>query len=335
MTTTASGDGMSKVRGWVSGIAVPCLVLLGGCDSGGPERDAPAANFDRNGEAVRFVRGLRENVNVGQRPAAEDVERLKQLALQYPGEPFIEEVHLSLLPVLEDWEGLVIYLRAKGELDANERSLLSRACIRLADYAGARDAILPAAQAAPQSIEANALLGRACYFLGQFAQAKAAYDRVWEGMLAEGRVTDIAYRAMIDFEAGESERALGILAGALKAAPESAPVLNSLARVHASQGNMELAETYSAKVARLQDAFAKKSSDKVKRAARIFALNKALSAKDYQECERMVFDFLPESNQSFREELYRFLERLYKSAGRQAEFPAVLERARAIGKEER
>ncbi len=329
MRTIGKGPGLkSSITPLLGGIAL-CLGLCVACDSAGTEAVPRVARFEKNDEAVRFVRSLREGMNSGGVPPTADVQRLKALALQYPGEEFIEEIHLSILQGLGDWEGIATYFEAKQELTEEERFTLTRAYLQLANYAGARDAIEALSTAHGTSVEANLLLGRAHYFLGQYDQAVTAYDRVWQQILSQGHTADIAYRAMIHLDRGETAQALALLNGALKANPNSVPVLSSLSRVLASLGRLEEAEVHSATVARLQDAYSQGTAYKERRASRVFALNKALGAGDIAGCERMVFDFLPDADEGFADELFRYLEKIYRLTNRDAELTDVLQRARS------
>jgi tetratricopeptide (TPR) repeat protein len=318
-----------RLTRWV-GAFVMCAGILVGCDSSDSKPTPQIASFEKNAEAVRFVRTLREDTNSGKKPSPADVQQLKELALQYPGESFIEEIHTSLLQGHGDWEGISAYLEAKEELTEEERFTLTRAYLRIANYTSAQAAIQGFAAAHAESVEAHLLLGRSHYFLGEHAPAEAAYDKVWEKMLSQGHTTDIAYKAMILFDRGEPGQALPLLRGALQAAPNSIPVLNSLSRVLAAVGEVDEAQTHSATVARLQDAFSKETAHKERRASRIFALNKALGAGDLDGCERMIFNFLEDANEGFADELLRFLERLYRQAGRESELTDVLKRARSV-----
>jgi tetratricopeptide (TPR) repeat protein len=320
----------SHVRRLVGRLCLGACLLVS-CDSGVVEPVVGLSTFEADGNAVHFVAGLRALQVKGQRPPIGDVQRLKTLGLKYPGTAVIEDVQQPLLTEMEDWDGLAEYLLSKSQLTNEERVVLTLVSIRQADYAAARTAIQPVADAAPTEVEVNALLGRSCYFLGDFAAASKVYDRIWAGLLSEGRVYDITYRAMIYFDAGETQRAFAILQSAEKAAPTSIVVLNALSRVATSQGKQQLAESYGARVAELQDELAAVTADSVKRASRVVALNGALQNGDLEGCERMIFTYLPDSSPEFRGELYQYLEKLYRRVGRDSELDSVLERAREVG----
>lgn len=309
--------------------------IFAACGQGVPEpvdsdSSSQPANFEANVEGVRFVRALGESMANGQQPPLQDVQRLKKLALLYPGVGSIEELHTALLTGLEDWEGVSTYFEAKDDLTPEERFTLTWACLKQQDYPRARQAIEAYAGSNGDSVEAQRLLGRANYFLGEFDSAAAAYDKVWDQILSRGYTTDIAYRAMIDFDRGQIPRALSLLNGALQAVPDSIPVLNSLARILASQGRLEEAESYSNQVARLKEAHDRKASAQSRRSSRIMALNLALETGDYAGCERLVFQFLPEASDDFAEELILLLDKMYTLAGREADLPDVLSRAQAV-----
>ena len=307
--------------------AVVCLVTACGPKEADPTPQT--SSFLQGSEDHGFVLALQSRVSQGQGADLSEVRRLKALALRYPGEELIEELQHSLLLAREDWEGMTTYYEAKANLGAEERLTLTRAHLRQMDYQGARQAIERYASGNPDAVEAQRLLARACYFLGDYRTAAMAYGRVWDQMLAQGLTTDLAYRAMIHFEEGEVPQALGILQGALRATPNSVTVLNSLSRVLAAQGQEAQARQFSERVAQIQAAFGDQAAAKERRASQVHALNAALTAGDFTECEALVMRFVPTADEAFAEELYQFLERLYRKAGRESEIQSALERARA------
>ncbi len=322
-------QGLRRVLGGCALCACLMACGSGADDSTDSGNAAQPANFEEDAEAVRFVRGLTDRVAKGEVPSQPDVQRLKELALMYSGEDSIEAIHMSLLVKLEDWEGLAVYFQAKPELTPDERFTLTWAYLKQMDYLRARGAIEDFARTHGESLEAQRLLARACYFLDEFDLAAGAYDKVWDQMLSQGLTTDIAYRAMIDFDRGDIPRALSLLNGALQATPNSVPVLNSLSRVLASQGKLQEAEGYSKRVTRLQEAHNQTISNQRRRASRVIALNTALGEGDYTACEQMVFQWLPDAEEDFAAELVLFLEKIYRLVGREAELDDVLNRAQA------
>lgn len=322
---------MTGVALRVSGLALICVMagssLLTGCDSGS-QKATPEVPFEKNGEAVRFVRGLREALVSGRRPPNEEVQRLKAIGIEYPDEAFVSEILLSILPALNDWDGMALHFEAKSQLTMAERGTLARVYIKQANYGAARDVIQPVVDAAPSDIEGNALLARAHYFFGDYDLARKHYDRIWPAILTEKRLGDMTFRAMIHFDDGQATRALEILEAALDGAPDSIALHNALGRILAAEGRQAEAEVHSARASELQEELNRTETSAVLRAARIFALNRALEAGDTDGCQRMIFEYLPDSDANFQEELYRFLTGIYRAAGRELEIPAVLERAR-------
>ena len=64
------------------------------------------------------------------------------------------------------------------------------------------------------------------------------------------------------------------------------------------------------------------------RAAQTIALNEAWTERDVDKCVRLIHEFLPGAEQSFQEELYGFLGKMYDAVGRSSEAPAAVEAAR-------
>lgn len=301
-----------------------------GCNEQSPTLPPVVRNFDQNQEAVRFVRGIREGLENRRRPAGADVQRLKSIANQYPNEAFIGDVLLALLPGLKDWDGLTDYYEHKAELSDHDRAMSARVYIQQANYGAARDVIRVVADAQPENVEANALLGRSLYFFGEYDEATMYYDRVWTSIVADKRVGDITYRAMIYYDQGNSDRALEILRAAIADSPGSIGIHNALGRVLAASGQDAEARVHRDRATELQDELSKHETDQMLRAARVFALNRALQNGDAGECQRMIFEYLPDSDPAFQQELFSFLESVLQRAGRSAEVPAALERAREL-----
>ncbi len=321
---------MARVRQRLSFLLIASVLglVVCACDSGSQEVMTPRASFEKDAESVRFVRSIREGLNQQRRPPSEEIQKLKVIANKYPDEPFIEELLISLLPALKDWDGLAVYYEHKSALDTEDRSMLARVYIKLADYGRARDVIESVVQEQPMNVEANSLLGRALYFFGEYDRASECYDRVWDSIVSERRVGDITYRAMIHFDEGQAERAVEMLKAGLEDSPDTAVMHNALSRVLAAQGKLDEAEVHSARVHELQKELSRVETSQMLQAARTFSLNRALQAGDMPKCQRLIFEYLPDSDPAFQEDLYRFLESLYRVNGREDEIPAVLERAR-------
>lgn len=313
--------------------ALLCLAALSGCggEGGGESVTAPPTlAFEKDDEAVRVCRGVRESLAQGIRPGASEVQRFKAVAMRHVGEPFVEEALLALLPALDDWEGLALYFEAKPTLTDDEKKLLARVHIKRADYGAARDLVRPLADAAPTDTEANSLAGRAHYFYGENEAAALCYDRVADRLLPEGRYQELAFRAMIHFDEGELEAARGLLEAGLAAAPDDIVLNNTMARVLAGAGEEAEAEGYSSRVLELQRALSERETGQMRVAAQIFEINRALQAADVDGCRERIYRLLPEADMDLRDQLYRFLEALYQRSGRESELPAVLQRAREI-----
>lgn len=306
---------------------VVCILVLGLAACGGGEADVVREDFNGNGEAVRFIRSLREGFAQGKRPDFAEIQRLKELAARYPDEAYVENVLLAVLPELQDWDGLAAYLSLKEPLDDRTRARLTRVYFRQSDYEGALRTIAPLAEREPQSVEPNALAARASYFLGDNEAAVRYYDRVWQSILDQGQVSEIANRAMIHFDEGEFGQAEVLLVEALKRSPDSIHAHNALARVLAAGGDPERAAEHTARVTELQREVSMDETRAMRRAAQTLALNEAWGRGDFDGCLSLIHKALPEAEEAFREDLYRFLARMYQSAGREAEIPAVLEAA--------
>jgi len=309
--------------------------LVTGCggDQTGPVSDGPV-EFAADSEAVRFVRSVRESLAQRQRPGNAQVQRLKDLGGRYPDEPLIEETLISILPALRDWDGLATYLAGKSQLDTGQRVTLAKVYVNLGDYSAAAETIQPLAKVDPPEVEANAIAGRAHYLLGENGKAAFYFERVWDEIIEQQRPDEIAFRSMIYFDEGRPDLAKGILEESLVTSPDSIALHNSLARVLAAEGDADGAARHSARVSELQDLISRTERNQMLRAAQTLALNETLRAGDMDECQRLIYEFLPGAEASFQEELYSFLAGLYKAMGREGEASSAVARAREYARRE-
>ena len=308
------------------------LLALCACGSGAGEEGPaePTLSLEQDADAMRVVQKVREAVASGTRPDNQAIQRLKEVARRHTGEPLVEETLMTVLPALEDWEGIAAYYEGKAELTDDERKLLTRVYIRQADYGSARDLILPVAERLPQDVEANALAGRALYFFSEGEASALHYDRVWSSILEERRVEDICFRALTELDRGEPEKARERIEGALALDPSSAAVHNALSRVLTVLGEHELAAEHSDRASELQREHAERTANQMRVAAQVFEINLALQAGDVDGCRVRIHRLLPEADEQLRQQLFGFLEALYRRAGREAELETVLREARAI-----
>ncbi len=307
------------------------FVLLASCGGEGAST-APTPvvlDFEKDADAVRVLRSVRESLSSRTRPSSDEVQRFKEVANRYADEPFVQEAVLALLPALEDWDGMATFFESKRELDDMDRKLVARTYIRQANYGAAREAILPLAERAPQDVEANALAGRVLYYYGENAAAARHYDRVWGGILSERRIVDLSFRAMIHFDEGDTASARALLDEGLLLDSDSIVLHNAMSRVLAGAGEVDLAEFHSNRVHELQRELSRNETGQMRVAAQVFEINRALQAGDVDGCRERIVRLLPEADEGLREQLYGFLDGLYRRAGREAELPAVLQEARA------
>lgn|GEM_PF-2979159 len=306
-----------------------CAGLYGlaacGAESAAPD---PPPEFSEDAEAVRFVRSLREALQQGQRPPLEEVARLKEIGERYPEDHLVEETLLSILPALKDWSGLVAYLGRRASLNDQHRLLLTRVYIRQADYEGALRTIRELAERDAQHVEANALTARALYFLGRNEDAVVYFDRIQEAVVERGMSPEIALRAMIELDAGRLGEARAMLEAALPRDPDSAHLHNALARVLAALGEHEEAERHAQRVSQIQAEIERFELVAMRRAAQTMTLNAAWGRRDFEECQRLIYLYLPEVSPDFQDQLYGFLGSMYEAAGRGPEAAAAIERAR-------
>lgn len=298
------------------------------CQGEEPEQTAaPTPVYAADSSAQSFVRAIREGLAQGKRPPADRVQRLKSIGMLYPEEPEVEQVLLSILPALKDWDGLAPYLEAKAELSNEMRMMLTKVYISQADYEAALRTALELAEAEPSHVDANAFTARAYYFLGKPEEAVRFYDRVWSQVVEQHRVADIANRAMISFDAGDLNAAIEMLQGALEDNADSVHLHNAMARLLAAKGELDEAERHSRIVTALQAKVSKLEQNAMLRAAQTLALNEAWAKKDFNECQRLIYEFLPGAEEDFRNELLRFLGSMYEATGRRAEASAAIEAA--------
>lgn len=306
--------------------------VLGACTESqpveGPLEPAPKPVYAEDVQAKAFIGAMRQAVSSGKRPPAAELQRLKDLGMKYPDEATVEQTVLSVLPALREWDGLAAYLEGKSELTTEQKMTLTRVYLNQADYQKALELCGPVADADPTHVEANSLAGRASYFLGQNERAASYYDGVWDSIVDQRMLAELANRAMLHFDSGELDRAIEVVESAQRDNPESAHLHNTISRLLAAKGDLEGAERHSQLFTAMQDKVSEDEQHGMRQASQTLALNEAWGRKDLEGCERLIHKFLPGATESFRNELYRFLGSMYQAAGRQTDAPAAIERAR-------
>lgn len=302
------------------------------CD--GDFADAPPIALAQDTQAAGFVARVRDALTQGRRPSADEVQELKRIDREYAETQEVHGILLAVLPALKDWDGLARLYERKSSLSIEDRIALAKIYANLADYAGLVDVLAPVSNERPNDTELNALLGRAYYILDRHELAARHLDAVWESLITAGRTEEIVFRAMIHFDGGEIERARSLLESSVEKHQDSVYLHNALARVLAAAGAEERAAEHARRAGELYAQVTTVEQRMMRSAARTQALNDAFAAGDWDGCHDLIHVMLPEADAAFREQLFGFLSGMYKNAGREAELPAALERARAFARDD-
>ncbi len=315
----------------ITGLA---LVLLStgvwsGCGKEEPvSPGSTEAGIEQDPEARQLVQRIRDGLAKGERPPVAVSQRLKEIGSRYPEDLFVEQTLLSVLPPMKDWDGLVKYLELKRSLTAENRLTLTKVYLRQGDYESALRTGRPLADRDPSAVEINAYVARAMYLLGDQESAIEYYDRVFSLIIERGMMSEVANRAMISFDAGRVDEALDTLRGQLTDYPDSGHLHYALSRVLAANGEPEEAGYHGEVFAKIQAEISRAETSAMLQAAQTLALNEAWEERDLEMCQLLIYEFLPSAQESFREDLYQFLGRMYEAAGRGAEAATVIQRAR-------
>lgn len=304
-------------------LIVICVSFAISCQS-----DEAALNADET--AKQTINSSSQMLSSGQKPSAENFEKLKAVYEKYPKSETVAQTYKSALIVREDWAALEKFLSSipKSELSNDDSLNLGKTYIKLGRY---NDAIktLKALENG-NNLEVKTLLANAYFHLDRYAEAKPLLDNNWEQIIKDKRADDITMRGMIYFHEKENDKAIETLEKALEVKPDNIPAANGLSRVYAAKGDTEKAEEYLAKVQQMFDTLTAEERRKTNLVEKIYKLQEAYKAKRFQEVISLVNEVLPQADAKNKAALYQYLYNSYQALGMQKEAQETLAKAKQI-----
>ena len=311
---------------------VGCLTLLvissviGACGSSA-QRDQ--SRFEKNQLAVTEVRRIRTSLARSQNVSLADLDLLKATLAKYPNAPEVRQTLEFALQARQDWQALERLLTEKSESERTpaEQVFLAKVYIKLGKYKDASRIVGPMSDAAPGDVELNSLAGDTWYFEGEYDKAVRAFDRVWDAIVASEKVDEMMMRGMIYFYKGDKDRAIEVLKRTVEINPDYIAGNSALSRVYASKGDLEQAEKYRTQAEKAHARNTAEESRRMRGVSKSRDLESAFQAGRYDESIQIARELLQYADDSQKPVLYDYLEKAYRSSGRETEARAAAHEA--------
>ena len=258
-----------------------------------------------------------------------DFDSLKKLREKYPDAVEVRKTLQAALIVRQDWGALEKLLtEIPKEKQTNEdRIELTKVYIKLGKGNDASQMVAPLADAKPDDVDLNGLAGQAFFLTGRNDEAAKYIDRVWEKLVAEKRVDEMAVRGLVYFYQGNNQTALEVLQQANKINAQHIPTINALVRVYAATGNQQQADNFRVQAEKIMHDITADESKRAKLVERANELQKAWNEKRYEDVIRIAQEMIPDADNANRVVLYEYIAESYKALGKTAEAKTAMDAA--------
>jgi predicted Zn-dependent protease len=264
-----------------------------------------------------------------------DFDSLKKLREKYPDAIEVRKTLQSALIIRQDWialERLLTEIPAdqQTELDKTE---LTKTYIKLGKGNDAIQTVVPLADAKPDNVDLNGLAGQAFFLTGKNEEAAKYIDRVWDKLVEEKRVDEMAVRGLIYFYQGNNQKALEVLQQANKLNAQHIPTINALVRVYAAMGDQKQANNFRVQAEKIVHDITADEAKKAKLVERANEIQKAWNEKRYEDVIRIAQEMIPDADNANKAVLYEYLAQSYQALGKTAEAKAAMDEAAKLKKQ--
>lgn len=284
----------------------------------------------------QFLGRITPALAAGRKISPEDFERLREIYRKYPQADPIRRAYQTALVRREDWGTLEEFLtRQKSGLSAEENRLLAKVYVKLGKFRQALEILQPLIETDPEDVEIRGLAGISLFNLGEQEAAGRHFDSVWERLIAEKKIEEIALRGIIYYRRDRLPEAVRTLETALEIDPGHIPSLNTLSRIYARRGDAERARLYSEKTSARQKEIRRETFEKSRRVGQIYELERAWADKNYREVIELANKLLPAtSDKKEKMVLYQYLFNTYRALGRTSEAEEVADQVRKLQRQQ-
>ena len=269
---------------------------------------------------ARALAEINKSIRVTRAVSPDNFRALRGLRDKYPNSTIVRRAYQDALIIREDWpslESLLLSMPA-AESTREDTVLLAKVYTKTGKYANAVEVLEPLAARDPIDFELNGLLGLSYFHLDQTAEAGAAFDRIWDRIVAERRIDEMTMRGLIYLRQENLPKALEVLTASYAIKQDHIATNNALSRVYARLGDTDKAEVFRALTVKGQDDAVAEQYRASQTVTRIVELERAWKEKDYSRVLQHARQMVPSSQPNQRAVLYQYIYEASKAMGDEA-----------------
>lgn len=292
-------------------------------------RESEENLLKKDSQAVAQLSDITNSMKAN-RLTSEEIENLKKIQEKYPNLPQVNQIYLQALILRNDWQTIAELLGKKNvnQLTREEKISLAKVHFKLGEYQKTIDSLAPLPE---KDIQAKNLLGQAFFQSGQTDKALAVMEEIKPESVAQKRVDDLSLLGLIYLRQNDAEKAVEILRKAIEINPDHIASNNALSLAYLRKGEEANAEIYRKKTSELQKKAADETFQKSRRVQIFYDIEKAWSAKNYDEVIKLADEALQltaDNNEKLT--LYQYLFESYKAQGNDADAEKILAEAQKL-----
>lgn len=265
--------------------------------------------------------------------SVESFEKLKALHEKYPNSVEINKIYKNALVIRGDLETLEKFLTRDNpeELSLEDKKNLAKLYVKKGKYEKSLEMLKALRDKHPNDIELRGLTGLSFFHMGKMEEAGKEFDSVWNEIIENKKVEEIATRGIIYFRRNDLPKAIETLEKAIEIEPDNLSANYTLSRIYSQQGDAEKAAEYSQKTDKLQNQMKAETFAKSRQVKLIYDLQNAWNEKRYSEVVNLANQMLPTANDDQQKLiLYQYLYESNKALGKQAEAQKALAEAQNL-----
>lgn len=247
--------------------------------------------------------------------STENFEKLKKILEKYPNSQQVRQTYLNALIMRQDWQAIAELLNADSlnKLSREEKIILAKTYFKLGEYQKTIEILAPLPE---KDFETKNILGQSYFQAGETEKAANILEEIKDQSIAQKSVDGLSILGLIYLRQNDLPKAVEILKKAVEINPGHIPSNNALSLAYSRQGNKDVAELYRQKTVELQKTNTEKTSENSQRVRKVYEIEQAWNAKNYQEVIKIAEEMLPlTENKNEKLALYQYLFESYKATG--------------------
>jgi predicted Zn-dependent protease len=295
-------------------LLVVCPAFFAACGNAAEQEDEAVKS---DAQASSVLAEINKAIRVSRAISPDNLRTLQELRDRYPNSAIVRQAYQDALIVREDWPSLESFLLSTPAADRTREDavLLAKVYTKTGKYADAAEVLEPLAAGNTNDLEINGLLGLSYFHLDRTAEAGAAFDKVWDRIVAEKRIDEMTMRGLVYLREKNLPKALEILTASYAIKQDHIATNNALSRVYARLGDTDKAEAFRALTVKGQDKAVAEQYRASQTVTRIVELERAWKEKDYSRVLQHARQMVPSSQPNQRAVLYQYIYEASKALG--------------------